>query len=74
LIRYNGYRFFFFQEEPRMYVHVYHADGEAKFWLEPIVSLATSTGLSAKQLKELHKVIEERKDDIEKLWKKHFGS
>jgi hypothetical protein len=36
LFRERGYRFFFFsREEARMHVHVYHADGGAKFWLNP---------------------------------------
>lgn len=74
VFRYKGYRFFFFsREEARIHVHVYHPDGEAKFWIEPIISLATSTGLSAKQLIEVQGVIEERKDDIERLWQQHFG-
>ncbi|MDD5310118.1 MAG: DUF4160 domain-containing protein [Deltaproteobacteria bacterium] len=41
-----GYRLFFFsREETRMHVHVHHADGEAKFWLDPKIELAESTGL-----------------------------
>ncbi len=36
----KGYRFFFFfREEQRMHVHVYCAEGEAKFWLEPKIEL-----------------------------------
>lgn len=75
VFRHKGYRFFFFsREEARIHIHVYHPDGEAKFWIEPIISLATSTGLSAKQLKEVQEVIEERTDEIERLWQQHFGS
>jgi len=53
-------------------VHVYSPDGEAKFWLEPVVALAESYRLNAKQLKVVQKIVEERKDEIEKSWKKHF--
>ena len=36
VLRSAGFRLFFFsREEARMHVHVQHADGEAKFWLEP---------------------------------------
>ncbi|MGO8755461.1 MAG: DUF4160 domain-containing protein [Gallionellaceae bacterium] len=36
IFRAHGFRFFFFsREQPRMHVHVNHAEGEAKFWLEP---------------------------------------
>jgi hypothetical protein len=47
--------------------------GEAKFWLEPIVSLAAYYGLNPKKLSEIQKIIEERKDEIIKTWRKHFG-
>ncbi len=55
-----------------MHVHVYSGDGEAKFWLEPIVSQAESYGFSPKALRELQKVVEERKIDIQNSWRKHF--
>ncbi len=35
-----------------MHVHVVSADGEAKFWLEPTVALATYDGLTTGQLGE----------------------
>jgi len=37
----RGYRFYFFsREEARPHVHVQHATGEAKLWLEPIIEVA----------------------------------
>lgn len=75
VLRYKNYRFFFFsREETRKHVHVECPDGEAKFWLEPIISLANSSGLSAKQLKELQRVVEGRKDEISRAWEAHFKS
>jgi hypothetical protein len=56
-----------------MHVHVSCPDGEAKFWLEPIVSLQQHFGLSTKQLKEIQKHLEEHKDEIVRAWKKHFS-
>ena len=71
----NGYRFFFFsREEKKTHVHVSCADGEAKFWLEPIVALAKNYGLSPKQLKEIQSAIEERNHEIIAAWKEHFRS
>ncbi len=54
----KGYRFFFFsREESRMHVHIYCADGEAKFWLEPEIELAKNFNLSRKQLKEIENIL-----------------
>jgi hypothetical protein len=39
-----------------VHVHVVCPDGEAKFWIEPTVSLAAYTGLSKRQLIRLQKV------------------
>ena len=51
VFRHAGYRFYFFsREELRPHVHVHHADGEAKFWLEPKIELARSDGMSARRL------------------------
>ena len=74
VFRYKGYRFLFFsREETRCHVHVTCADGEAKFWVEPKVLLAENFGLSAKQISELTKVVEERCDEIKSAWKEHFA-
>jgi hypothetical protein len=71
----KGYRFFFFsREEPRMHVHIYSADGEAKFWLEPEIELAKNYNLSRKQMVEIEKIIEEHYDEIRTAWKKWFES
>jgi hypothetical protein len=70
----KAYRFFFFsREEERMHVHVSCEDGEAKFWLEPEVSLAQNYGLKRSQVTEVRKVVEGRRDEIAEAWRKHFG-
>ena len=75
IFRHKGYRFFLFsREEKRMHIHVFCADGEAKFWLEPLISVAKNHGLSSRQLNELKEVIEEKKDDIIEEWNRHFRS
>jgi len=75
VFRVKNYRFFFFsREEPRMHIHVSSPEGEAKFWLEPIIALAEHYNLNSRQLKELQKIVEARSDEIKKSWKKHFGS
>jgi hypothetical protein len=50
ILRVKGYRFYFFsREERRAHVHVQHADGEAKFWIDPGVELAANFSLKPKQ-------------------------
>jgi hypothetical protein len=74
VFREGPYRFYFFsREEPRMHVHVTCADGEAKFWLEPVISLAQNHGLSEKQVKEAQALVEAHADECRKSWKAHFG-
>ncbi len=75
VVRDGQFRLFFFsREEPRMHVHVAHPDGEAKFWLTPQVALATSTGLSGRQLREAQAVVETHIKEVENAWNHHFGS
>ena len=57
-----------------MHVHVSHPDGEAKFWLAPALALATSVGLSPKQLKEAEKLVEIHMEEIDHAWHTHFPS
>jgi len=73
VFREGKYRFYFFsREENRIHIHVASPDGEAKFWLEPIISLEKYAGLSKKQLNFLQKVVEGHNNEIIKNWKKHF--
>lgn len=74
IFREKGYRFYFLSnEENRIHIHVTCEKGEAKFWLEPIVSLAVYYGLNSKMLADIQRIIEEHKNEITKAWQKHFG-
>jgi len=75
VFRAHGYRFYFFsREESRPHVHVQHATGEAKFWLDPDIALATNYGLSPARLAAARRIIEEREHEIRGAWKSHFSS
>ncbi|MFH1832213.1 MAG: DUF4160 domain-containing protein [bacterium] len=75
VFRYKKYRFFFFsREEDRIHIHVASPDGEAKFWIEPLVALADYHGLSERQLRELEKVVKNHAKEITEAWKKHGHS
>ena len=68
VFRWNGYSFFFYSNEgdPRepVHIHVRKADGIAKFWIHPRVSVADNIGFSARELRELSVQIEKEKSTI----------
>jgi len=74
VFREKGYRFYFLSnEEDRVPIHVMCESGEAKFWLEPIVSLAAYHKLNSKKLHEIQGIIVEHRDEIVQNWRNHFG-
>ena len=74
IFRENGFRFFFFsREESRLHVHVHHADGEAKFWLEPQIELAQNYGLSDRQIRAAETLVRKHEYDTRAAWREHFG-
>ncbi len=73
VFRWRGYRFYFFsREEERMHVHVYCAEGEAKFWLSPEIALAYNHGIRSSALTGIQRAIEEHRDEIARAWRGHF--
>ena len=74
IFREKGYRFYFLSnEENRIHIHVTCEDGEAKFWLEPLVSLATYYRVNQRKLNEMQIIVEEHKNEIIEAWQRHFG-
>lgn len=74
IFRKNNFRYFFnSREETRMHVHVATSDGTAKFWLEPLISLAEYYNLSTQDLKEILKTVEEKQHEFITSWKAHFS-
>lgn len=57
-----------------MHIHINAAGGEAKFWIEPIVELASNHGLSQRQLNAVERLVETNQEKIRKAWREHFGS
>jgi hypothetical protein len=75
IFRDGSFRFYFFsREEPKSHVHVQCPEGEAKFWLEPVVALAQNHGLSDQQVRAAQRLVEEHIGEIRSAWTKHFGS
>ena len=72
--RERGYRLSFYSKEtgepPR--VHVFHGDGEAKVWLEP-VALASSRGFSLKQIRNSIETVRASRDCLLERWHGFFA-
>jgi hypothetical protein len=74
VFRYKSWRFYFFaREESRMHIHVMSPNGEAKFWIEPVVALAMNKNFSKRELLEIQKVVEEKQNEVKKAWEKFFS-
>ncbi len=74
IFREKGYRFYFLSnEEERIHIHITRAEGEAKFWIEPIVSLAMYHGFNPRKLKDIQRIVEDHKDEIIEAWQRHFA-
>ena len=73
VLRVRGYRFFFFsREETRPHVHVQHATGEAKFWLEPTIEVARNFGLTPQRLAAALRLARGHANEIRRAWQAHF--
>ncbi len=77
VFRWNGYRFHFFSNEGEplepVHIHVVKGEADAKLWLFPEVEVAYNHGFSARVLRQLRDVVEERREEIEEAWNDHFS-
>ncbi len=77
LLRFKGYRFFFFSNEgnPREPAHVHVRSGPriAKYWLEPEIALAEAYEMNPAELKEIEKVVRENHALLKEAWYDHLG-
>lgn len=56
-----------------MHVHVISGNGEAKFWLEPEIELATNHHYSRKELEQIELIIEVHCNELVSAWQQHFS-
>ncbi len=74
VLRTGLYRFFFnSREETRRHVHIATADGVAKFWLEPLIALASYHNLSSEELRAIEALVREHQDEFNAAWDRHFS-
>ena len=75
LLRWRGYRFFFYSAdgfEPP-HVHVVKDGREAKIWLEDL-AVAINMGYSAKDLNEIVQKARAERDVFLAAWRDYFGA
>lgn len=70
ILRIGPYRFFFFSEESGepVHVHVIRERTEAKFWINPEVSVADNDGFAQHELRKIMRLVREHKEMIEDEW------
>uniref|UniRef100_A0A7V4G9Y0 DUF4160 domain-containing protein n=1 Tax=Desulfobacca acetoxidans TaxID=60893 RepID=A0A7V4G9Y0_9BACT len=74
ILKIGPYRFFFnSREEMRPHVHVSCPAGVAKFWLEPLVSLASYYRLSPRELRHIENIVKEHEDGFKSAWHRRFS-
>ncbi len=74
VLRWNGYRFYFFSNEGAEppHIHIDKAGSTAKVWLDP-VALASNLGYSQRELNVLLRKVEEERDAFVEAWRAYFG-
>ncbi|MBI5243016.1 MAG: DUF4160 domain-containing protein [Elusimicrobia bacterium] len=78
VFEWNGYKFFFFSNEGNpqepCHIHVRKERRLAKFFVEPVIGLASSWGMTSSELNRLERVVEEHAQMIRRKWNEHFGA
>jgi len=75
VLRWKGYKFLFFSldEGEPPHVHVRKGAGQAKFWLSGC-RLAKTKGFADRELRQIHRKIEEHREELLRAWHDHFGT
>ncbi len=73
VLRTGPYRLYFHSHEPNEppHVHVDRDDQSCKFWLQP-VSLGRNLGFSARELRNIEKIIIENERLLLEAWNDYF--
>lgn len=74
VLRWNGYRFYFFSNEgdEPPHIHVDKGDHTAKFWLSPVAT-GRVVGYSSREVNVLLRKVEDERERFEEAWRAHFG-
>ena len=68
VLRIGSSRFHFYSDERNepAHIHVRTAEGECKFWLEPVICLASNRGVRAHDLRRIEQLVFEHHADLKK--------
>jgi hypothetical protein len=74
VLRSGPYRLYFYSHEPNEppHVHIDRDDQSCKFWLEP-VALARNLGFSAKELRDMERLVIDNQQRLLEAWHEYFG-
>lgn len=74
VLRFGPYRLYFYSHEPNEppHVHIDRDDQSCKFWLEP-VALARNLGFSAKELRDIERLVINNQQQLLEAWHEYFG-
>lgn len=74
VLRSGPYRLYFYSHEPNEppHVHIDRDDQSCKFWIQN-VALARNLGFSAKELRDLEKLVIDNQQRLLEAWHEYFG-
>jgi hypothetical protein len=74
VLRSGPYRLYFYSHEPNEapHMHIDLDDQSCKFWIEP-VALARNLGFSAKELRDLERLVIDNQQRLLEAWHEYFG-
>ena len=75
VLRWNGYRFYFFSNEGHEppHIHVDRGENTVKYWLDP-VELARRIGFADRELTVIERKVREERENFIEAWNERFGS
>ena len=75
VLRIDGYRFFFYNNEHNepAHVHVEKGEGEGKIWLEPAISVVYFMGFSTREQNDIVKITRDNFSVFIQKWYEYFG-
>ena len=73
VLRIGSFRFHFYSDEGHepAHIHVRTADGDCKFWLEPVIGLARNQGVRPHDLRRIEQLVFEHHEHLRKAFYEH---